>query len=158
MGLKFRINSKMALEIVNPLYYKNKAYIMKPIWYIIYIILLNAFLIGTSILWGFTKEGIQALLPNYITVSTAILAVTFAAIAIKEKILQEERPLIGIIVITSIIGIFASIFALYFSYYKADFFLFGATIIFYGATISISSSIFAMAAMASKIISPNENL
>jgi hypothetical protein len=131
---------------------------MKWYWYIVYIAALNLFLIGTSLSVGFTKEGIQALLPNYITITTAILAVTFAAITLKEsQALNQQRHSIVIVVLTAIIGLFASIFALYFSYYQADFFLFGATMIFFAATIAISSSIFAMTFLIANVITPKKS-
>jgi hypothetical protein len=39
----------------------------------------------------FSIDGIKALLPNYITISTVILAVTFAAVAINDKKFLDEQ-------------------------------------------------------------------
>ena len=129
---------------------------MKNIWWIVYVIFFNVFLIGYSIAFQFTEEGMKVLLPNYILIETAFLAVIFAAIAIQKEneLLKKETCLIGIIANASIVGIFASIFALYFCYYTAGGLIFTATIVFYISTICISLSIFGIASLTAKIIGP----
>lgn len=124
---------------------------IRPKWYIFYLILLNIFLIAASIHFNFSKEGIQAILPNYLMISTAILAVAFAAGTIKEHILPQERGLIGITIATSVIGIFTSIFDFYYSYFDSQFFVLGVYVVFYCATFAISSSIFAAAALGAEL-------
>lgn len=129
--------------------------------YATYIICVNIFLILSAVFIGLPKEGIQALLPNYILISTAILAVTFAAIAINKTLNKEEQQLAGITAAFSILGIYSSIFCLYLSYINGDFyfspFYFSPIkIIFYGATFCVITSILAIALLAAKIIEPEK--
>ena len=118
---------------------------MKPIYWglVLFDGLLCTILIGSSIFWGITLDGIHTLLTTYITITTAILAVTFAAIAIKPEF-GNVRPIpiqMKVIIGLSLLGLFASIYSLYYSYYCENALLDLATVLFYCATILTFSSI-----------------
>ena len=118
---------------------------MKPIYWglLLFDGLLCTILVGSSIFWGITLDGIHTLLTTYITITTAILAVTFAAIAIKPEF-GNARPIpiqMKVIIGLSLLGLFASIYSLYFSYYSGNALLDLARVLFYCATILTFSSI-----------------
>lgn len=132
---------------------------MRPIYWglILFDGLLCTILIGSSIFWGITLDGIHTLLTTYITITTAILAVTFAAIAIKPE-LGNTRPIpvqMKAIIILSLLGLFASIYSLYYSFYCNNALMGLATVLFYCSTILTFSSIIATVTIFDAIRTPS---
>jgi membrane-associated HD superfamily phosphohydrolase len=69
-------------------------------------------------LYGITMQGIQSLCPAYITISTAILAVIFAVVAIitSRSNIQERIQIFRWPIAFSTISLFGSIYTYYLSY------------------------------------------
>jgi hypothetical protein len=115
--------------------------------FLLVIVLLYAYFTG-----GLPKKGVETLLQNYILISTAILAITFAAISINEKILVKEvRLLVEAAISFSLLGVLFSIISLYFTYVKGDSNQFAGMNLFLFATFFVISSIMAMALLSIEI-------
>jgi hypothetical protein len=117
-----------------------------------YIIVFTIFLFYIGLSNGLPKTGMEALLPNYLLISTAILAVTFAAVAINKDIMKKETEFVELTIGASTMGIFVSIISLYLCYLQGDSHQFTIPMTFYFATFLVITSILTMAIVSIQTI------
>ncbi|MFZ1896771.1 hypothetical protein [Methanoregula sp.] len=116
---------------------------------------IGSLLVITVLLYSvpnFPIDGIKNLLPNYIVILTAFLAVTFAAIAINSEIRKHKKAveIIQITLIIQVIGILCSFVSLYWSYLTT--YTVGVYFFFWGATVSVVLTIFTTMYLANGIL------
>jgi hypothetical protein len=109
-----------------------------------FLVILNFIIISFSVKYGFGKAGVQALVPLYVTISMAILAIIFAIAAINKEMLKRELTSIKTIALASIICIFAGFMSIYPAYFNDDAWIPTSVNIFFISTIALTIVILEM--------------
>jgi hypothetical protein len=96
-------------------------------------------------------SAVKDLIPTYITLMTAFIAVVIAAIALNPKVLRRGLLRIEVTLAIPFVGILWSIAGLYWYYFFSPYLL-GIQVCFYFATIFLVCTIYTSMSMAVKIL------